>query len=148
MEVILLKDVEKLGKRGDLVNVRDGFGRNFLIPRTLALPATPENRLRLEKDKKLEAGRKTRRRDEAEKIAQTLASSSLHFEVVVGEKDKLFGSITAQDVAQALGQKGFLVNKKQVRLSEPLRSLGKHSVTVELAPEVKVKLQVEIVKKA
>ena len=148
MEVILLKDVEKLGKRGDLVNVRDGFGRNFLIPRILALPATPENRLRLEKDKKLEAGRKARRRDEAEKTAQMLASSNLHFEVVVGEKDKLFGSITAQDVAQALGQKGFLVNKKQVRLSEPLRSLGKHSVTVELAPEVKVKLQVEIIKKA
>ena len=148
MQVILLKDVEKLGKRGELVNVRDGFGRNFLIPRTLALPATPENRFWAEKRKKLEAGRKAHQRDDAEKLAQTLTATPLRFEVVVGEKEKIFGSVTAQEVAEALVKQGFSIDKKQIRLAEPLRSLGKHRVSVELAPEVKVTLEIEIAKKS
>ena len=148
MEVILLKVVEKLGKKGDLVNVRDGYGRNFLIPRTLAVPATAENRVRAETDKKLEAGRKSRKREEASKLAEQLTSLELRLEAAVGEKNKLFGAVTTQDLADALAQKGISVDKKQFKLSEPLRSLGKHTVTVELAPEVKAALQVEIVKKS
>ena len=148
MQVILLKDVEKLGRRGESLNVRDGFGRNFLIPRRLAVSATAENRLWAETQKKLEAGRKARKRDEAGKLAETLTALPLRLEVPVGEKNQVFGSITPQDLAEALAQKGISIDKKQFRLSEPLRTLGKHSVTVELAPEVKATLQIEIVKKS
>ena len=148
MQVILLKDIEKLGKRGESLNVRDGFGRNFLIPRQLAISATPENLKRSEIEKKLEAGRKARKREDAGKLAETLAALNLHFEVKAGEKNKVFGSVTTQDIAKALAQKGISVDKKQFRLTEPLRTLGKHSVAIDLAPEVKVTLQIEIVKKS
>ena len=148
MQVILTKDVEKLGKRGESVNVRDGFGRNFLIPRRLAVPATRENREQSEIQKKLEAGRKTRKRDEAAKLAEAITALELQLEISVGEKNKVFGSITAQDLSEALEKKGFSVDKKQFKLSEPLRSLGKHKINVELAPEVKATLQVELIKKS
>ena len=147
MQVILLKDVEKLGKRGESLNVRDGYGRNFLIPLQLAVSATPENLKRTEIEKKLEAGRKARNREDAGKLAETLAALNLRFEVTAGEKNKVFGSITTQDLAKALAQKGISVDKKQFRLTEPLRTLGKHSVAIDLAPEVKATLQIEIVKK-
>ena len=148
MQVILMKDVERLGKRGESISVRDGFGRNFLIPRRLAVPATRDNLAQSEVQKKLEAGRKTRKRDEAAKLAESLAALELRLEVSAGEKDKVFGSVTAQDLSEALAKKGFPVEKKQFKLSEPLRSLGKHQVTVELAPEVKATLQVELIKKS
>ena len=148
MQVILLKDVEKLGKRGESLNVRDGYGRNFLIPLQLAVSATPENLKRTEIEKKLEAGRKARNREDAGKLAETLAALNLRFEVTAGEKNKVFGSITTQDLAKALAQKGISVDKKLFRLTEPLRTLGKHSVTVDLASEVKATLQIEIVKKS
>ena len=147
VEIILLKDVEKLGKRGEAVNVRDGFGRNFLLPRGLAIPATRENKNRIEKEKKQASDRKARLRSESEKLAQKIASLDLTLEARVGEKDKLFGSVTTQDLAEALAKKGISVDKKQLSLSEPIRSLGKHTVTVELGPEVKSTFQVEVVKK-
>ena len=147
MEVILLKDVEKLGKKGEVVNVRDGFGRNYLLPSSLALRATRENRARLEAEKKRSAERQGRKREEAEKLAQSLQSLALRLEVAVGEKDKLFGSVTAQDLADAFKQKGIVLDKKQFHLSEPIRSLGTHAVTVDLGAEVKSTLQVEIVRK-
>lgn len=148
MEIILLKDVEKLGKKGEAVNVRDGFGRNFLLPRGLALVATRENRSRAEAEKKQTAARKARGKAGAEAMAHKLERVELRLEVKVGEKDKLFGSVTAQDLADALQRRGFSIDKKQIHLPEPLRSLGKHAVSVELAPEVKASLEVELVKNA
>ncbi len=148
MEIILVKDVEKLGKRGESVDVRDGFARNFLIPHSLAVPATEENRKRAQTQQKLEAGRKEKKRTEAEKLGGLVTATVLKFELKAGEKEKLFGSVTTQDLSDALAEKGISIDKKHFRLAEPLRSLGKHGVTVELAPEVKVTLQVEIVKKA
>ena len=148
MDIILLKDVEKLGKKGDAVNVRDGFGRNFLLPRGLALPATRENRSRVETEKKRAASQKTRLKTEAEELAQKLGRMELRLEVKVGEKDKLFGSVTAQDLADALARKGISIDKKHIHLSEPLRSLGKHAVAVQLAPEVRASFEVELVKNA
>lgn len=146
MEVILLKDVEKLGKKGEVLNVRDGFGRNFLLPRSLALQATRANRISVEKEKERAAKQKSQKKEEAEKLAQDLASLVLRLEVKAGEKDKLFGSVTAQDVAEALKEKGFALDKRQVHLSEPIRSLGAHAVTVELETDVKTTVQVEVVK--
>ena len=148
MEIILLKDVEKLGKAGDTVNVKDGFGRNFLLPGKLALPATAQNKARFEIKRKKEAGREVRKRAEAEELAQKIASLPLTLEVSVGEKEKLFGSVTAQDVAEALSQKGIPLSKKQIHLPEPLRSLGQHKIELELGQGVKAQLQVEIVKNA
>ena len=148
MEIILLKDIEKVGRRGEVVNVRDGFGRNFLFPSGLALPATRENQALIEREKKRAADRRARKKSEAEQLAQKLASLNLRLEVMVGEKDKMFGSVTAQDLQEALAQKGVSVDKKQFQLPEPLRSLGTHTVTVELDPEIKATLQIEVVKKA
>ncbi|MBI4116037.1 MAG: 50S ribosomal protein L9 [Candidatus Omnitrophica bacterium] len=147
MEVILLKDVEKLGKRGEVVAVRDGFGRNFLIPRSLALPATRVNKAFLEAEKKHASVRKTHKKEDAAKLAERIATLVLRLPVSVGEKDKLFGSITAQDLAEALKREGISIDKKQFRLEEPIRSLGAHKVTIDLEREVKATLQVEVIKK-
>lgn len=148
MEVILLRDVEKLGKRGEVVNVRDGFGRNFLLPRSLAIAATRSNRAFLEAQKKRTAKRLTEKKEEAEETAERLKSVRLRLEMAVGEKDKLFGAVTAQDLAEALRERGFNLDKKQIRLPEPIRSLGTHTVIVELNSDVKPTLQVEVVKVA
>ena len=145
MELILLKDVEKLGKKGEVVNVRSGFGRNFLLPHSLALPASRENRVRLEAEKKRTAERKGRKSEEVEKLAKSLGSLSLCIEVAVGEKDKLFGAVTAQDVALAFKEKGFDLDKKQIHFSEPIKSLGAHTVIVELEGGVKTSVPVEII---
>ena len=147
MEVILLKDIEKLGKQGEIITVRDGFGRNFLFPRTLALPATPENRSLIEIQKARATRQRTRKKEEAEALAEKLKSLTLRMEVAVGEKDKLFGSVTAQDLVEALGRMGIALDKKQFHLSEPIRSLGRHAVPVDLGQEVKATLQVEVVRK-
>lgn len=148
MEVILLKDVEKLGKRGEIVNVRDGFGRNFLIPRSLAIPASRQNRAFLETQKVQTAKRQTQKKQGAEALAQRLQALKLRMEMAVGEKDKLFGSVTTHDLAEALARQGVTLDKKQFHLPEPIRSLGPHPVTVELEAGVKVNLQVEVVKKS
>ena len=148
MEVILLKAVEKLGKRGEVVTVRDGYGRNLLFPRSLALPATRQNRAFLETQKLQAAKRKNQKREEAQTLAERFQSLKLRIEVTAGEKDKLFGSVTSQDVAEALAQKGISIDKKRIHLPEPIRSLGKHTVSLELESEVKAPLQVEIIKNA
>ena len=145
MELILIKDVEKLGRQGEVVNVRDGFGRNFLLPRALAVQATKKNRALLEGEKERARRHRGLEKEEAEKLAERLKNLTLRLEVKVGEKGKLFGSVTAQDVAEALKAKGIRVAKKQIHLPEPIRTLGAHTVTVELDPEVKPALQVEIV---
>lgn len=147
MQVILLKDIEKLGKRGELVQVRDGFGRNFLLPRSLALPATRENQAFVEKRRLRTQDRSTQKKQEAEALAEKLQALTLRIPVATGEKEKLFGSVTAQDLAQALAEQGIPVAKKQVHLPEPIRTLGRHTVTLELGQSVKANLSVEVVKK-
>lgn len=148
MEIILLQDVDKLGKKGATVNVKDGFGRNFLLPRGQALPATRENKIQVEIQKKRIAGQRERKKTDAETLAQQVASLVLQIEVKVGEKDKLFGSVTSQDIAKALSEKGISIDKKRIHLPEPLRSLGKHKVDLELDEGVKAHLPVEIVRNA
>ena len=147
MQVILLKDVEKVGKQGEVVQVRDGFGRNFLFTHKLALPATKENRTFNESRKTQETKRRTHQREEATQLAQAIQAQTVRIEVKTGEGDKLFGSVTAQDVVEALRRAGFSLDKKQVHLEESIRTLGRHAVTVDLAPEVKAAVQVEVVKK-
>lgn len=148
MEIILLKDVERLGKKGETVNVRAGFGRNFLIPHSLAIPITRDNRAWVELEKKRAQERRARAKDQAEKLAQKLLSLKLRIEAKVGEQDKLFGSVTAQDIVDAVKNKGIDLDKKQIHLAEPIRSLGTHEVTVELDSDVKPTVKVEVIKKS
>ena len=147
MEVILLKDVEKVGKKGDVVIVRDGFGRNFLLPRALALHANRQNRQRIENEKKVIANRRVREKAAAEKTAGRISSLKVQIEMETGEEGKLFGSVTPQDIADALQAKGISLDKKQIHLSEPIRTLGVHTVILELDREVKPALQLEVIKK-
>ena len=148
MEVILLKDVEKLGRKGEAVSVRDGFGRNFLLPRAWAIPATSKNQARVEAEKKRLTARRAQEKEKAEQLAQKLQSVELRLPMPAGEKDKLFGSVTPQDISEALKSQGFILDKKKIHLAEPIRSLGKHAVTLELDQDVKAAVQVEVVKKA
>jgi large subunit ribosomal protein L9 len=142
MEVILRQAVENLGKPGDLVAVKAGFARNYLIPRGFALPATEGNKRRIEQQRaRLEAA-ESERRDAAQKIADALEQVSLTFSARVGEEEKLFGSVTAADIAQQLQAQGFEIEKRQVDLHDPIKALGVYRVPVKLHADVKPEVRV------
>jgi len=147
MEIILTKDVEKLGKAGERVKVKDGFGRNFLIPRGLAMPSTAANlkRLEVEKQKRLQQQEKVKL--VAEELRDKLANLSLTIAVLTQEDEKIYGSITAVEVAQALKEEGLDIDKNAIVLEEPIKTLGIFEVPVKLHPEVSTKIKVWIVKK-
>ena len=149
MEVILRRAVENLGHPGDLVKVSAGYARNFLLPRGYAFEATPGNRKRIEREReRLEAAEATRRQD-AQTLADRLAEVSLTFSARVGDEGKLFGSVTAADIAEAVrAQAGVGVDRRDVHLSEPIRSVGTHEVRVKLFHEVEPILTVEVVAQA
>ncbi len=144
MEVILIQNVEKVGRRGDVVRVREGFGRNFLLPRKLALPSTRANQKFVEEQKVRAAKRREKEKTAARDQAEKLKKVALKISVRAGEKDKLFGSVTSEDIRQALSDAGYPFEKKQIHIKEPIRSLGKHEITVELYPEVKANVSVEV----
>ncbi len=142
MKVILLEDVDALGKMGDTVSVKDGYARNYLIPRNLALPATARNVRAQEHQLRDIDRRRTKIVDNARSLADRIAGVSLSFNRKVGEKGRLFGSVTNMDIAEALGEKGLTVDRKDIHLPEPIKSLGEFDVEVKLhhdvAPVVKV----------
>jgi large subunit ribosomal protein L9 len=146
MKVILLEDVKNLGKSGDAVNVADGYGRNFLIPRKLALGATPQNQRVFENDAKARAKKQEKEKQEAQALAEKLAALSLTISRVAGEDDKLFGSVTNADVAEALAKEGHKIDKRSIELPEPLKALGIFEVPVRLHAQVSGKVKVWIVK--
>ncbi len=144
MEVILLEDMEKLGRRGKLVKVTDGYGRNYLLPKKLAVAATPQNRKWVEQQRvrflKLEAKEK----GEAEELAQLLAGASVVVRRKSGEKGTLFGSVTAMDVAEKLTAQGFNIDKRRIHLDPPLKLLGEYDVPVKLHHEVTATVKVKV----
>ena len=148
MEVILLKDVDRLGKAGATVKVKDGFAQNLLIPRGLAILANAANLKRLEQAKqnkiaKLEASKK-----EAEELKEKLSTISLTLPVLTKDEDeKLYGGITTIDVARALKEEGFNIDKNAVLLEEPIKSLGIYEIAIKLHPEVEAKVKTWVVKK-
>ena len=146
MELLLTKDVQDIGKKGDVVRVRDGFGRNFLIPQDLAIPATRANQKFFQEQRARNVIRKAKEKEIAEKRAKELHDLKITMEVKTGEGDKLYGSVTTEDIRVALEQKGYVFNKKQIRIKEPLKTLGVHGVDLELFPQVKTRLTVELVK--
>jgi large subunit ribosomal protein L9 len=148
MEVILRQDVSKVGHRGDLVKVADGFARNFLLPRKLAVAATAGNKKVVEQEKNAAVRREAVERGDAEKLAQLLTGVSVSVARKAGEGDQLFGSVTAIDVADALASKGYQIDRRKINMDEPLKHLGEFDVPVKLHKDVTAQVKVYVVKEA
>jgi large subunit ribosomal protein L9 len=146
MEVILKEDVVKLGSRGDVVKVTEGYGRNFLLPRKLAIEANKGNKAVIEQMKASAVRKSATEKVEAEQLAKQFDNVSLEFKRKVGEKDHLFGSVTSSDLAEALAKKGFDIDRRRIQLDEPLKSLGEYDVPIRLHREVTARFKV-VVKK-
>ncbi len=145
MKMILLQDVKNLGKKGAVVDVADGYARNFLLPRKLAEMATDGHLRLIDKEKADQAARAQREQEKFQQLADQLAEKTVPVLVKVGEGGKLFGSVTAADVAAALSkQSGTKVEKRMVQLADPIKKLGTYTVTVKLHPKVSAKVQVDV----
>ena len=146
MEVILRQAVENLGKPGDVVKVSNGYARNFLLPRGSAFEATPGTLKRIEQEKERLEAAENERRSAAQALAEKLEQVSLTFAARVGEEGKLFGSVTGADIAHQLEAQGFSIEKRQIDLHEPLRTLGVFRVPVRLHADVKPEIKVWVIK--
>ena len=148
MELILTQPVKGLGKDGDKVKVKDGYARNFLIPNKLALEATPQNLEYHRQQQNKEQGRLARERKQAEELAKRISQVSCTISVETGENDRLFGAVTAQDIASAVKEKsGLSLDKRTIELDEAIKQLGVFTIGVRLHPEVKGQLKLWVVKK-
>ncbi len=146
MDVLLLQQVERVGSEGTVVKVRPGFARNFLLPRGLAVVATPENLRQVEDRKRVAEHKAKREREHLEQLKRKLENRSLTLKLNLGEGDKAFGSVTTHDIAEALGQEGLPIEKQQIGLAEPIKTLGIYEVPVKLHPEVTATLKLWVVK--
>lgn len=145
MQIILQEDVEKLGNRGQVVEVAEGYARNFLLPRKLALEASPGNMKRLEKMRAAFAKKEAVEKADAQKLAELLAGVSLEIARKSGENDQLFGSVTTADISEALTAQGYTIDKRKIQLAEPIKLIGNFDVPIKLHREVtgSVKLAVK-----
>jgi large subunit ribosomal protein L9 len=148
MKVILREDIESLGKVGQTVEVKDGYGRNFLIPRNLAVPATKGNLQAIDEIRKQSEIRERKKRSAAEKVRDDLEKLSLTIDVLVGEEEKIFGSVTAQNVAELLTKEGFDIPKKNIQLDEPIKSLGVYTVPIKVATDLVANVKLWVIRKA
>jgi large subunit ribosomal protein L9 len=148
MEVILKEDVPKLGSRGDVVKVAEGYGRNFLLPRKLAIEATSANKAVIEQMKAASVRRSAKEKHEAEALAKQFEGLSVSFQRRSGENDQLFGSVTSSDIAEALEKKSFHIDRRKIQLHEPLKSVGEFDVPVRLHKDVSAHIKVLIEKEA
>ncbi len=146
MNIILTEDVESLGSAGDLLKVKDGFARNYLIPGGKAMLATTQNVKMLEHQKKLVQARLNKLKREAELLARKIEEVSCTVAKQVGEEDKIFGAVTAADIQSSLAHEGIEIDRRKILLDEPLKSLGIFTVPVKLHPEVIAQLKVWVVK--
>ena len=146
MEIILRQGVENLGKPGDLVKVKAGYARNYLLPHGLAYEATPGNLKRIQQERERLEAAENERRTAAQGLAERFEQVSLTFSARVGEEGKLFGSVTAADIAQQLEAQGFHVEKRQIDLHEPIKALGVYRVPVRLHADVKPEVRVWVIK--
>ena len=148
MEVILKEDVSKLGARGDVVKVTDGYGRNYLLPRKLAIEATPGNKAVIEQMKAAAVRRSAKEKSQAEELAKQFDGVSVSFQRRSGEHDQLFGSVTSSDIADALAKKGLDVDRRKIQLHESLKTLGEFTVPIKLHKDVTAHFKVVIEKEA
>jgi large subunit ribosomal protein L9 len=145
MEVILRTDVPKLGKAGDIVKVKDGFARNYLLPKGLAIPANQKTIKALENQRKIILAKAERERKKAQSLAEKLTGVTLTFYRKVIEGERIYGSISAQDIVKALEEKGLNLERRFVLLDEPIKQLGTYEIPIRLGPGVEVRISVEVV---
>jgi large subunit ribosomal protein L9 len=147
MEVILTKDVEKVGRAGSVVQVKEGFARNFLFPRKLAEPVTAAGLRKLEYEKQVKLAQFAKAKEEAIQIQKRLGELSLTIPALAQDEEKLYGSIGAQDISEVLREEGFSIAKNSIELTESIKSLGIYEVPVKLHPEVTARIKLWVVKK-
>jgi large subunit ribosomal protein L9 len=145
MEVILREHVENLGRRGDVVKVASGYARNYLLPRKLALLVNEQNRRQIERERKVAEVRELQERQDAEAVATRLAALELVMARRVGEHDTLYGSVTSADIAEALAERQFQVEKRRIVLAEPIKQIGEFEVAVKLHHDVQARVKVKVV---
>jgi large subunit ribosomal protein L9 len=146
MQIILQEDVEKLGTRGQVVEVKAGYARNFLLPRKLALEASPGNMKRLEKMRAVFAKKEAVEKGDAEKLAELVSAVSLEITRKAGENDQLFGSVTNADISEALAAQGFTIDKRKITLAEPIKAIGDYEVPLKLHREVTANVKLAVKK--
>ena len=146
MEVILREDVDKLGRRGEVVKVAEGYGRNFLLPRGLAMPVTTANKAVIERERKAHEARVAKEKAEWQAVADRINTIRFVAPRKVGENDVLYGSVTSGDIADFLKAKGVDIDKRKVQLEEPIKKLGDHEVKIKLHPEVTATIKVLVSK--
>jgi len=148
MKVILREDVPNLGEAGETVDVKDGYGRNFLFPRNLAIPATRGNLKAIDEVRKQKEIREKKQRREAEVVKERIEKLSLTMEVRVGEEDKLYGSVTNADVARLLEEQGVVVDKRAIEMESPIKVLGVYTVPIRIAKDVTANAKLWVVKQS
>lgn len=147
MKVLLRMNVENVGQAGDVVDVKPGFARNYLVPQGMALVFNKSNQAVYENEKRQAAARLAKEKGSAEAMAKKLEDTSVEIAMAVGEEDKLFGSVTSQDIAEYLLNQGIEIDKRKIHLEEPIKALGLYTVEIKLHPEVTGKVKVWVVKK-
>ena len=146
MQIILQEDIDKLGRRGDVVTVKPGYARNFLLPRKLAIQATAGNMKALERIRTSLAKKTATELDAAQKQAELLNGVSVRFTRKTGENDQMFGSVTAADISDALAAQSFKIDKRQVQLAEPIKVIGEYPVTIKVFRDVTAQINVHVAK--
>ncbi|HEX4074955.1 MAG TPA: 50S ribosomal protein L9 [Candidatus Acidoferrales bacterium] len=146
MQIILQEDVEKLGNRGEVVEVAEGYARNFLLPRKLALEASAGNMKRLEKMRTAFAKKEAVEKGDAQKLAEMLAAVSLQLTRKSGESDQLFGSVTNADISEALAAQGYTIDKRKITLADPIKTIGEFEIPVKLHREVTATVKLAVKK--
>lgn len=146
MKIILKQDYETLGKAGEIITVKDGYGRNFLIPKGIAVTATERNMKILKEENKFQKVREEKGKRQAEALAEELEKISVTAAVAVGEEDRVFGSVTSQSIGELLQEKGYQIDKRKIILDEPIKALGVYTVPIKLHPEVEAKVRIWVVK--
>ncbi len=146
MEVILREDVDKLGDRGQIVKVTDGYARNFLLPKRLAVEATPANKKIVEQERQAHLRREAKEKASAQELANMMTGVSVTIAQKAGEQDQLFGSVTTKDIAEALEKQNYHIERRRIHLDEPIKQLGTYAVPVRLHREVTQTITVQVVK--
>jgi large subunit ribosomal protein L9 len=148
MDVILREDIDKLGSRGQVVHVANGYARNYLLPKRLAVAATEANKKIVEQERQSHLRKEAKHKTEAEDLGKMLTGVTVTISQKAGENDQLFGSVTSKDVADALEQKGFTIDRRKIQLDEPIKQLGEHKVVVRLHRDVTAEITVNVVRDA
>ncbi|MCK4860211.1 MAG: 50S ribosomal protein L9 [Candidatus Omnitrophica bacterium] len=146
MKLILLTDIPKLGKSGDIVEAKDGYARNFLIPQKIALPATPQSIKLTRQKKEREIEKEKAEKEKIGKLAEKISKISCTISAHAGDEDKLFGEITNKNIAKSLADKGIEIDRKRIKVKEPIRKLGVYDVEIKLHPDIAANLRLCVVK--